>query len=284
MHVGSSTRLRAEYSEPVTRLRSIGPALIYTREAWPDYVAEFGLAEEHVGDLIRMAGDDSLFDDDADDDDGDVWAGVHAWRALGQLRAHAAIVPLIDILREGDDDAIAQEMPAVFGMIGPAAIAKLAEFLADPARTPCTAATAMDGLKEIAERHPQSRDACIGAVAGLLEPSVENERETLGFAVSTLIGLAAVETIDAIRAAFARDAIEMSIPGDLEDVEISLGLREHRATPAPRYLPSWLGSLAEDVDEGWDTPVPAPVRSIKIGRNAACPCGSGKKYKKCCLD
>ncbi len=23
---------------------------------------------------------------------------------------------------------------------------------------------------------------------------------------------------------------------------------------------------------------------VKIGRNELCPCGSGKKYKKCCLD
>jgi hypothetical protein len=27
---------------------------------------------------------------------------------------------------------------------------------------------------------------------------------------------------------------------------------------------------------------PTPVKSEKIGRNAPCPCGSGKKYKKCC--
>jgi uncharacterized protein YecA (UPF0149 family) len=25
-----------------------------------------------------------------------------------------------------------------------------------------------------------------------------------------------------------------------------------------------------------------PVRSVKVGRNDPCPCGSGKKYKKCC--
>jgi uncharacterized protein len=25
-----------------------------------------------------------------------------------------------------------------------------------------------------------------------------------------------------------------------------------------------------------------PVRSEKIGRNQPCPCGSGRKYKKCC--
>lgn len=31
---------------------------------------------------------------------------------------------------------------------------------------------------------------------------------------------------------------------------------------------------------GWEQ---APVQSRKIGRNDPCPCGSGKKYKKCCL-
>ncbi|PLX49834.1 MAG: hypothetical protein C0613_06385 [Desulfobulbaceae bacterium] len=28
---------------------------------------------------------------------------------------------------------------------------------------------------------------------------------------------------------------------------------------------------------------PRPVQSEKVGRNEPCPCGSGKKYKKCCL-
>jgi len=25
------------------------------------------------------------------------------------------------------------------------------------------------------------------------------------------------------------------------------------------------------------------TKSVKVGRNDPCPCGSGKKYKKCCL-
>ena len=29
-------------------------------------------------------------------------------------------------------------------------------------------------------------------------------------------------------------------------------------------------------------PSPQPVQSVKVGRNDPCPCGSGKKYKKCC--
>jgi len=31
-------------------------------------------------------------------------------------------------------------------------------------------------------------------------------------------------------------------------------------------------------------PVKEPVKHIKVGRNEPCPCGSGKKYKKCCLN
>lgn len=29
---------------------------------------------------------------------------------------------------------------------------------------------------------------------------------------------------------------------------------------------------------------PKPVNSEKVDRNSPCPCGSGKKYKKCCLN
>jgi uncharacterized protein YecA (UPF0149 family) len=37
----------------------------------------------------------------------------------------------------------------------------------------------------------------------------------------------------------------------------------------------------DDRGSGW---VPEPIRRTepKIGRNDACPCGSGIKYKKCC--
>jgi len=38
----------------------------------------------------------------------------------------------------------------------------------------------------------------------------------------------------------------------------------------------------ESIDE-ITPPVEKPVKARKIGRNEPCPCGSGKKYKKCCL-
>jgi uncharacterized protein YecA (UPF0149 family) len=29
-------------------------------------------------------------------------------------------------------------------------------------------------------------------------------------------------------------------------------------------------------------PAPTPARSTRVPRNAPCPCGSGRKFKKCC--
>jgi hypothetical protein len=50
-------------------------------------------------------------------------------------------------------------------------------------------------------------------------------------------------------------------------------LRQKPLLPAARPLPP-LGN-----------PVPSPgnvARTVKVGRNEPCPCGSGKKHKKCC--
>ncbi len=97
---------------------------------WPDYPGVFGLGAEHVPELIRMATDDTLTW--ADSDSLEVWAPIHAWRALGQLHAEAAAQPLLPLLLQGDDsDWVLEELPDVYGLIGAAAIPALSAYLAD---------------------------------------------------------------------------------------------------------------------------------------------------------
>ena len=48
-----------------------------------------------------------------------------------------------------------------------------------------------------------------------------------------------------------------------------------------------LPAMLQMIDAYWRDPRrrlpgPEPIRSAKVGRNEACPCGSGKKYKKYC--
>ncbi len=47
-----------------------------------------------------------------------------------------------------------------------------------------------------------------------------------------------------------------------------------------------VSNFVKDEDQWYyvdgDIVKPEPVTSSKVGRNAPCPCGSGKKFKKCC--
>ena len=63
-----------------------------------------------------------------------------------------------------------------------------------------------------------------------------------------------------------------------------LGL-EHEAGTGPVAAPPMplpLEGLHAAEDDDWTDGLPIVNRSPKIGRNDPCPCGSGKKYKKCC--
>jgi hypothetical protein len=274
--------LCGDYTGAVRQLLLVGEASGCDPAGWPDYAAAFGIGHEHVAELLRMAGDPALHR--GDPDSSAVWAPVHAWRALGRLRAEAAAEPLLALLKTlEDDDAANEDIPVVLGMIGPAAIPHLAAFIADRSNPPQPVYAALTGLGEVAARHPECRDECVGLLARTLEPHPDEDATVNGFAVWALMDLHAVEAVEAIREAFGRNSVDLSVVGDLEDVEIDLGLRSHRATPARRYLTlptDWLPRPAADRPR----PVAAaPVRHEKVGRNAPCPCGSGKKYKKCCL-
>jgi hypothetical protein len=98
-----------------------------------------------------------------------------------------------------------------------------------------------------------------------------------------LLDLSAVESIDTICAAFTGNRVDLSLQGDIEDVEIELGLRTRRATQRkPDPTIEGLRSAMFDAMRRADLPVQARP---KTGRNDPCPCGSSssKKYKKCCM-
>jgi hypothetical protein len=269
----------ATYAEPVQRLLSIGKIRSYDPADWPDYIKEFAIGHEHTAELIRLACDEALHR--AYSDTTEVWAPLHAWRALGQLRAAMSVAPLLALLKT-EDEAAEAELPVVFGMIGPAAIPYCAGFLSDRANPSPSLTTAVEAIKEIAERHPGCRSECLGILARTLEPPDHRGPSVSGSVVSALIDLHAVEAIDAIREAFRRKSVDISIAGDEEDVEIELGLRERRATPAPHYMLPAGWSLPRDADHNQRRIRILPPHE-KVGRNDPCPCGSGRKYKKCCM-
>lgn len=276
------------YPDPVSRLLGIGepPRKRNTRvpagSDWLDYRATHDIGPDHVDELIRMACDPAL--NTSEERDAEVWGPLHAWRALGRLRAAAATAPLLALAQRQDlDDWIATELPTVFGMTGEPAIRPIGDFLADPATSASAGGTAIAGLTEIAQRHPEYRAECIALLEQTLRRRDREDMELNGSAVAAVLDLKAVEAIEAVRDAFRRDAVDLMMAGDVEDVEMRLGLRKRRDTPRPRPT----GPHAEIFERLRSlmqarTQASEARKTKKVGRNDPCPCGSGRKYKKCC--
>jgi len=222
------------YPEPVSRLLTLGECR--RGGNWPDYLA-LSIGPEQIPDLIRMMQDEEL--NRAGSQSLEVWAPVHAWRALGQLRAEAAIEPLIGLMEQIDEDYeqwIGEEIPEILGMIGSAAVPKLAKCLTTPRDGMWAQTTASFALAEIGNRHPEARDDCVSALTRGLENLAAHDPGLNGFLISNLVELEAVEAAPLMEQAFAGNHVDITIMGDWENVQIRLGLLAERQIPAPRYV------------------------------------------------
>ncbi|AFY81949.1 HEAT repeat domain-containing protein [Oscillatoria acuminata] len=209
------------YSHPVNQLLSFGDCFKIKNDT--NYLEKFGFTPEHIPELIRMTVDPEL--NWAESDTLEVWAPVHAWRSLGQLRAEEAIDPLISILDEIEDiDWTSREMPSVFGKIGPAAIPSLAAYLDNPAPDIYHLSIPASCLQKIGTEHPDSRDECVKILTEKLAKFQENDPTFNGFLLLDLVKLKAVESVPVIQSAFAADCIDESIMGDWDEVQFRLGL------------------------------------------------------------
>ncbi len=217
-------------------------------------VKAFGTAA--IAPLIRMATDEGLHF--ADGESPEVWAPLHAIRLLGELEAAEAVGPLLPLFSWTEDDWLPLALPEAFGRIGKPALMPLRILLADHAQDSIARSLAGSGLKEIAARHPDLRTVVLDALTAQLdaaEPATPDEEVVNGFIVGELLDLDAREALPAIERAFEGHRVDVSIAGDWNDVRRHFGL-----VPVG----------------GRSAPVVA-----KVGRNDPCPCGSGKKYKKC---
>jgi hypothetical protein len=249
------------YTSPVDKLLTIGEPESVNPDKWPNYL-ELGLGPEHIPDLIRMATDRKLRDleeEEYEDEDPDFWAPIHAIHALGQLHAETAIEPLVNLLAESQDDEwMLEELPSVYGMIGPVAIPALTAYLADSSHEMYSRSYASNGLIEIADRYPESREECIASISKQLEAFEENDYELNAFIIGDLAHLKAVETLPLIERAFEADRVDEFII-DLDYVLEEFGLKERKIVESP-FLEIFKEISASRAKQK-ETPSPSPEKS-----------------------
>lgn len=103
------------------------------------------------------------------------------------------------------------------------------------------------------------------------EQFIESGDEEAAASVNMMLTLHGIVEGDADLPAKTISELQDKAPDLITDMVIALNRWTKGSNPAD--LSSW---------EGGQFQAAAPYRSTKVGRNDPCPCGSGRKYKRCC--
>jgi hypothetical protein len=221
-----------------------------------------------VAPLIEILLDEDL---GCKDSPSEGWASIHAAELLAELKAAEAVLPMLDVLVETDFDAIVHDV----------ILRRLPEFGAEVLEP------ALERLESA-----DDEDVVISLVSVLAHLGVRDER-----------------IFQAICEVFEDDVVSGALDfGAYGDTRALPWLEDAIAQFQPDYSTAFwrfeltelvdaherIGGILDDdvrvriqqMDDAWERRGARVGRleRRKVGRNDPCPCGSGKKYKKCCLE
>lgn len=205
---------------------------------------------------------------------------LHALCVLTEMGAaaepHAA---RLTSLFHSDDEALAEEAAYFFASFGAPVLPALQTHLGDAESDPNIRAGVAESLKIMAEAHPELRKQCVAILTEAL-PNEEHP-EVAVYLITALMDIGESAAYPLIEAAFQDGRVDDSLLS-LEEVqdffEISVPPSQESASYAS--LEEGMEPNSDDAPQE-ETRLPY-VAENKTGRNDPCPCGSGKKYKKCC--
>lgn len=259
------------------------------------------LGADAVPALIAMVTDPREYEIvEGDEDNRTGWAPYTAIKMLGEMHPEEAFEPLLSLIDWDDYDFLPDVLPAALGQYGPQALDRLTPVLTDTTKTVWAQGYALDAMVEIAIGHPEHRDEIVAVMIGELDidkPDNEDTDLLNAFLVDALTHLHAREALPSIIRAYEGDQVDSFYIG-WQDVRGRLDLPIGTAPDLDTRYPE----RAPYIPPAWDMPFPVasepqagvtsslprePVPTYrretpKVGRNDPCPCGSGKKYKKCC--
>jgi hypothetical protein len=260
---------------PVISEREDDPIVIFrgTGEKLPRELREriLALGEAAVPRLVEILEDEAL---GLEDGPGDGWPPIHAVDLLVDLRAADATARMLRVLATTSWDEIVHDrlmlrLPELGAAVLEPALAELAGTTDSDVHGSFCAVLAKLGVRD--ERIYAELCALFAEdeLAGALCFADYGDQRALPLIQRAIRDFQAdyesrVGTMGLADLVEAHERIGGAFPADLS----ALVERFHREWP-----------------EGLQTELvqPTPAASAKVGRNDPCPCGSGRKYKKCCL-
>lgn len=246
-------------------------------------------------------------------DEGEITALIPIFHLLGEFQEQRAYRPLLQLLRQPTDtldyllgDAVTETSFRVVAGAFDGDLQPLFDFIEDAAADVFARSSMMDALVLIALRHPEKRDVIEGYFRDFRRRCKEEDADLLIAWMEALADMGLSDMAPEIRAAFDAGLIPNDycvaddVLGDLDATAVS-----GKFATNPRYQSGLISDAVDELSK-WHGYSDAYLAKQKrqaarsasrampwaetfahetppTGRNDPCPCGSGKKFKKCCL-
>jgi hypothetical protein len=227
--------------------------------------------ERAVPALLQVLNDDEFAYESAPDGG---WAPIHAVDLLVALGAHAAIEPMLELLTNTEfDDIVHSRIVIRLPALGAAVL--------EPALAHIERTTDPDVLHAF---------SCVVAALGVRDERIYAVLRQLFETdpIRTACCLAEygdVRGLDLLYGAIMNFETDYSSAGNRCDFRCLVDQYKALGTSLPAALVEHVAELEHHWELALHRAPRPPVHSagVKLGRNDLCLCGSGKKYKKCCL-
>lgn len=237
---------------------------------------------------------------------GNGWSPLLALAMLGCIGTED-IFPTLEVLikNEFDYEELSEYIPIILGSMELKAIPFIRRILMDRKIDNHKRFYMAEALSMMARRNPETMDQVHSVFMDFFKQAEDEEENhwDLGLVVGCASATGDARFIPVINSIYDRDLINELTISRKEAMDYLEGrVKDDDKIKDPRQLllPDHLEKLKE-IDENWwdeiekEKLLPKVAHSSddegtytretpKVGRNDPCPCGSGKKYKKCCLN
>jgi hypothetical protein len=234
---------------------------------------------------------------------------IHALFLLSEIESTVSLENIFEVLRQEEDyvelfigDILTEYMWLVFYKVAASNLDACKKFMFEPGIDSFSKTPISEMASQIVLHQPERRDEVVEWYRDIfrffLNSSLNDnviDSDLLGMMVNDVLDFNGVELLPEIEKLYEKEIVDLYACGDINavrkhlDDDESINHKRDIISVSRMYeeINSWGSSDSTD-DYDQDEDIQSDIKPVNIdkkpGRNDPCPCGSGKKYKKCCMN
>jgi hypothetical protein len=236
---------------------------------------------------------------------------IYAMYLLAQFRETRAYPLLVKIFsapgklaKDVAGDVVTQDLSRILASVSDGDVSGMTALVENEQANEYVRGAAMDGLLTLVACGKRSREEVMAYFKSLFQKLERRSSHAWSSLACCCADLCPEEVVEEIRQAYEDGLVQSFVIG-WKEVEEALALGKEAAMEKLKGRYTMITDTAEELGGWWcfnqdaldvghrklgfsapplDFSPPKPTRRTqpKVGRNDPCPCGSGKKFKKCC--